>query len=41
MTNPLQLFFLDFQLSFGLTFALAFINHAKTSKAKIAQPLLK
>ncbi len=41
MTNPLQLFFLDFQLSFGLTFALAFINHAKTNKAKIAQLLPK
>ncbi len=26
--NPLQLFFLDFQLSFGLTFALAWFNEA-------------
>jgi hypothetical protein len=26
LTNPLQLFFLDFQLSFGLTFALAYFN---------------
>ena len=41
ITNPLQLFFLDFQLSFGLTFALAFINHAKINKVKIAQLLPK
>jgi ComEC/Rec2-related protein len=27
--NPGELFFLDFQLSFGLTFALAFVGHVK------------
>jgi ComEC/Rec2-related protein len=27
--NPMQLFFLDFQLSFGLTFALAWFNHVQ------------
>jgi competence protein ComEC len=27
--NPAQLFFLDFQLSFGLTFALGWLNHIK------------
>lgn len=27
LSNPSQLFFLDFQLSFGLTFALAWFNH--------------
>lgn len=32
--NPLQLFFLDFQLSFGLTFALAWFNHIETHKKK-------
>ncbi len=37
--NPLQLFFLDFQLSFGLTFALVLISHAKIKRKKIAQPL--
>ncbi len=29
LTNPLQLFFLDFQLSFVLTFGLAWLNHTK------------
>lgn len=29
--NPLQLFFLDFQLSFGLTFALALFTHIQTA----------
>ncbi len=32
MTNPSQLFFLDFQLSFGLTFALAWVNHLQTQR---------
>lgn len=36
--NPMQLFFLDFQLSFGLTFALAYFNqlqlHAKNQYPK-------
>jgi len=30
--NPFQLFFLDFQLSFGLTFALAWFNHIQAHK---------
>lgn len=30
--NPLQLFFLDFQLSFGLTFALAWFTHIQQHK---------
>ncbi len=30
--NPLQLFFLDFQLSFGLTFALAWFNYIEARK---------
>lgn len=30
--NPMQLFFLDFQLSFGITFALAWFNHMQTRK---------
>lgn len=30
--NPAQLFFLDFQLSFGLTYALAWFNHIYKSK---------
>ena len=30
--NPMQLFFLDFQLSFGLTFALAWFNHVMSQK---------
>ena len=30
--NPFQLFFLDFQLSFGLTFALAWFNHIEARK---------
>jgi ComEC/Rec2-related protein len=34
--NPLQLFFLDFQLSFGLTFALAWFNHMQTHKKHIS-----
>ncbi len=32
VVNPLQLFFLDFQLSFGLTFALAWFNHIEARK---------
>ncbi len=34
LINPLQLFFLDFQLSFGLTFALAWFNHIETHKKR-------
>lgn len=34
--NPMQLFFLDFQLSFGLTFALAWFNHVAEKKALLA-----
>ena len=30
--NPMQLFFLDFQLSFGLTYALAWFTHIYTTK---------
>jgi ComEC/Rec2-related protein len=30
--NPAQLFFLDFQLSFGLTFALALLSHMRTMR---------
>jgi competence protein ComEC len=30
LANPIQLFFLDFQLSFGLTFALACFNQIQT-----------
>jgi competence protein ComEC len=30
--NPMQLFFLDFQLSFGLTFALAWFNNVQVHK---------
>lgn len=30
-TNPMQLFFLDFQLSFSLTFGLAWVAHLKNS----------
>lgn len=30
--NPFQLFFLDFQLSFGLTFALAWLTHLQRKK---------
>lgn len=30
--NPMQLFFLDFQLSFGLTFALAWFNNIHTKR---------
>ena len=33
--NPLQLLFLDFQLSFGLTFALAWFNHIEAHKKRI------
>lgn len=32
--NPMQLFFLDFQLSFGLTFALAWFNHLHNKKTQ-------
>jgi predicted membrane metal-binding protein len=32
--NPLQLFFLDFQLSFGITFALAWFNHISDNKKR-------
>lgn len=32
--NPLQLFFLDFQLSFGITFALAWFNHIEAHKKR-------
>ena len=32
--NPYQLFFLDFQLSFGLTFALAWFNHIEAHKKR-------
>ncbi len=41
LVNPLQLFFLDFQLSFGLTFALAWFNHVQSHKnrAKTAKVL--
>jgi ComEC/Rec2-related protein len=41
LVNPLQLFFLDFQLSFGLTFALAWFNHIQSHKnrAQIAKVL--
>ncbi len=41
LVNPLQLFFLDFQLSFGLTFALAWFNHIQSHKnrAKTAKVL--
>ncbi len=36
--NPIQLFFLDFQLSFGLTCALAWLNHVQAQrKAVLAQ----
>jgi ComEC/Rec2-related protein len=33
--NPVQLFFLDFQLSFGLTFALAWFNEVSLRKSRI------
>lgn len=33
--NPLQLFFLDFQLSFGLTFALAWFTHIQQHKKSL------
>lgn len=41
LINPLQFFFLDFQLSFGLTFALAWFNHIQSHKnrAQIAKVL--
>lgn len=32
LINPMQIFFLDFQLSFGLTFALAWFNNMQTHK---------
>jgi competence protein ComEC len=38
LINPWQLFFLDFQLSFGLTFALIWLNHLK-SKQKLIPPI--
>lgn len=38
IANPLQLFFLDFQLSFGLTFALAWFNEVRMRKQRL--PLL-
>ena len=34
IANPLHLFFLDFQLSFGLTFAIAWLNQFKTIQPK-------
>ena len=34
--NPMQLFFLDFQLSFGLTFALAWFNHVAIQQSFLA-----
>lgn len=34
--NPMQLFFLDFQLSFGLTFALAWFNAISAQKSYLA-----
>jgi len=37
LINPMQLFFLDFQLSFGLTFALAWFNHMQQIK-KLSLP---
>lgn len=39
LINPVQLFFLDFQLSFGLTFALILMNHIKTNKSKMTHLL--
>jgi competence protein ComEC len=38
--NPAHLFFLDFQLSFGLTFALAWFNHIQSIKTMSYQKLL-
>lgn len=35
LQNPMQLFFLDFQLSFGLTFALAWFNQISTQKTVV------
>ncbi len=35
MIHPLQLFFLDFQLSFGLTFALAWYNEIKLRRQRL------
>lgn len=32
LVNPIQLFFLDFQLSFGLTYAIAFLNRIYQAK---------
>lgn len=34
--NPLQLFYLDFQLSFGLTFALAWFTHIQHHKKQVS-----
>lgn len=36
--NPLQLFFLDFQLSFGLTLALAWLNYANIQRKNLHLP---
>jgi competence protein ComEC len=35
--NPLELFFLDFQLSFGITFALAWFNSIQAEKRRLAR----
>lgn len=35
--NPFQLFFLDFQLSFSLTFALAWFSHIQAHKTRLSQ----
>lgn len=35
LINPLQLFYLDFQLSFGLTFALAWFTHIQQHKKSV------
>ena len=37
LVNPFQLFFLDFQLSFGLTFALAWFNEVRLRRQRLAQ----
>lgn len=36
IVNPLQLFFLDFQLSFGLTFALSWFNELRMQKQRFS-----
>lgn len=38
LINPYQLFFLDFQLSFGLTFALAWFSEVQTKIRRFHQP---